>query len=368
MEHHDQEPDIDTTSRLPSDALDAVPMSAALQALPKADLHQHQEWFPRLDRVLARREGRQPYNWAAWARQLMAGTDTGASRLAALESGFSLVAEYLSRQSPVADAAAVPAFDRTPEDFIERVEDQLEEGAGDGAILIEVRFGGETILLPDFMALFREAERRVQQRFPALRAEAIYSLLLWYDDDRLERVLAACLRAASDGLGGLDLLYRPYHEEADWRLAYRVAERAVQAGLGITVHAGEFSTANLAATLRTPGVTRLGHAVYAAQEPHLLDLLARRAVTVECCLTSNVVLGAVPSYAAHPIRRFLEAGILVALATDNPVRIPTSIGREYALARALGCSDVELWAFTRNAVLASFAPSDRKAALLAELS
>ena len=34
-----------------------------IAALPKADLHVHQEWSMRLDRVLARREGRAPYDW-----------------------------------------------------------------------------------------------------------------------------------------------------------------------------------------------------------------------------------------------------------------------------------------------------------------
>jgi len=49
----------------------------------------------------------------------------------------------------------------------------LLEGAADGALLIEITFGPATILQPDFMALFREAERRVQAQFPKLRAEAL---------------------------------------------------------------------------------------------------------------------------------------------------------------------------------------------------
>ncbi|MHB8577620.1 MAG: amidohydrolase family protein [Dehalococcoidia bacterium] len=351
----------------PADALAEVPAGEALHALPKADLHQHQEWWPRLDRIIARREHRPPYDWHTWAHGLMANTPAGSARLAGLDSGFSLVSTYLCPEPANGGEPRTPALDATPEDFIARVEDLLEEAARDGTVLVEVRFGGETALTPDFMALFREAERRVRSRFPALRAEAICSLLLWYDAERLERVLAACLQAAQDGLGGLDLLYAPYDREADWHGAYRVAERAVAAGLGITVHAGEFSTANIAAALRTPGITRLGHAVYAAQEPRLLDAIAAQGITVECCLTSNVVLGAVPSYAEHPIRRFVEAGIAVALATDNPVRVPTTIGREYAIAYALGCSEAELLGFTANAVRASFAPRDRKAALLAAL-
>jgi adenosine deaminase len=36
-----------------------MPMPPHIAALPKADIHIHQEWSPRLDKVLARQEGRE---------------------------------------------------------------------------------------------------------------------------------------------------------------------------------------------------------------------------------------------------------------------------------------------------------------------
>jgi adenosine deaminase len=107
--------------------------------------------------------------------------------------------------------------------------------------------------------------------------------------------------------------------------------------------------------------------VYAAHDPRLLDLLAESGVTVECSLSCNVVLGAVPSYEAHPIHQFVQRGIPVALCSDIPVQVATSIGREYALAHALGFSTADLLGFTRNAVRASFTPPERKADLLVTL-
>jgi adenosine deaminase len=213
----------------------------------------------------------------------------------------------------------------------------------------------------------REAERRVRQRHPALHAEALYTLLMYDEPERLERVVDACLRAAREGLSGIDLLYVPYDEEADWRPMYRVADRAANAGLGVTAHAGEFSAANIAAALRVPGLTRLGHAVHAAHDPRLLDLVSEAGITVECCLSCNVVLGAVASYEEHPIRAFTERGIPIALCTDDPVQLATTIGREYALAHAIGFSSVDLLAFTANAIRACFASPVRKSALLAAL-
>jgi len=207
----------------------------------------------------------------------------------------------------------------------------------------------------------------VQARHLALRAEAIVILMPWQTTELLARILDACVNAARDGLSGIDLLYQPYDAEADWEPMNHAAARAADAGLGVTAHAGEFSTANIAAALRVPGLSRIGHAVYASRDPRLLDLLAQSGATVECSLSCNVVLGAVPSYEAHPIHQFVEHGIPVALCADVPVQIATTIGREYALAHALGFSSAELVGFTANAIHASFTPPARKAALLAAL-
>jgi len=79
------------------------------------------------------------------------------------------------------------------------------------------------------------------------------------------------------------------------------------------------------------------------------------------------VLGSVPTYEDHPIRRFVQHGIPVTLATDLPMHVCTSIGREYAIASTIGFSPDDLLTFTRNAVTASFTTSARRAALLSEL-
>jgi adenosine deaminase len=166
------------------------------------------------------------------------------------------------------------------------------------------------------------------------------------------------------------VLVGPYDTEADpatWAVAYQWAARAADAGLGVTVHAGAFSTANLTADLQVPGLRRLGHAVYAAAEPWLLEQLANSGITVECCLSCNVILGAVSSYEAHPIQQFVAAGIPVTLNTDLPVHAWTTIGREYAIAAALGFRLHDLAMFTRHAIKASSTSASRRKAMLDEV-
>ena len=84
---------------------------------------------------------------------------------------------------------------------------------------------------------------------------------------------------------------------------------AADAGLGCTVHAGEWDgPESVRAALGLP-VTRIGHGVRAIEEPALVEELARREVVLECCPTSNVVLGLYPSYEEHPLPRLRDAGV-----------------------------------------------------------
>ncbi len=332
-----------------------IPVPPLIAALPKADLHLHAETDARLDRILAQRAGRRAYDWRSWAQQLLAETSPGMPRLTRMGA------------DQRADTALVDTLDADPELFVARIVNILEEGAADGAVLIEVLFGGQTILRPDFMRCFRQAELHVQQRYPHLRAEALIAATQPASAGWLDQLLPACLAMAQEGLAGIHIIPDPYDTEADWRPIYRWAERAAAAGLGLAAHAGEFSSANIAAALRVPGLTRIGHAVYAAHDAGLLEELARSGVTVECNLSCNVVLGAVQSYADHPVRQFVTYNIPVTLNTDDPVRVWTTIGREYAIGAALGFTAEELLSFTRNAIQAAFVSPMRRAALLQEL-
>jgi adenosine deaminase len=334
----------------------------AIAALPKADLHLHQETRARQERITASRSGRTPYDWRSWARRVYDEVPAGMPRLEAIyEPDLTL-------------DLGPDALDR-PDAFVDRVVDTLEEAAADGAVLVEVRFGpNATAPPPELMGLFRIAEGCVHQRYPLLCAEAIAYVLVTEDPAQqaeAERRVETCLEAAREGLGGVDFSTRPYDAEAApslWKAVYRLAERAASVGLGITVHVGEFSSANLGAALRVPGLKRLGHAVYATSEARVLDELARSGVTVECSLTCNVVLGGAASFTAHPLGQLAALGIPVTLNTDLPVHLDTTIGREYAIAAALDFSPDQLLGFTRNAIRASFTTAERRAKLLAELS
>ena len=300
--------------------------------------------------MLSAREGRSAYDWPAWVRRLQE-MPPGMPRLEAIKG--ELEVDDLVRLAK--------------DHFVQWSADAMYDAAREGAVLVEVRLGAEWVKWPELMPRFREAERQVQASYPGFCAEAIMSGVRTAQSG----VIEACLEAREAGLAGIDLFPTPYDteaERAEWRMLYSWADRAAEVGLGVTVHVGEFSPANIGSALGVPGVTRLGHAVHAAFDTALLDEIAEAGVTVECCLTSNVVLGAVPSLEDHPIRTFMEAGIPVTLGSDDPVSLNTTIGREYELAAGLGFDATDLLGFTRNGITSSFTSPKRKATLLARIA
>jgi adenosine deaminase len=145
-------------------------------------------------------------------------------------------------------------------------------------------------------------------------------------------------------------------------------EVAAAAGLGCTVHAGEWAGADsVRAGIGLP-VTRIGHGVRAIEDPTLVEELADRGIVLECCPTSNVVLKAFPSYAEHPLPRLRAAGVKVTLGSDDPPYFGASIGGEYAVCRDhFGYDDETLRDITRTAIDAAFCEATLKNHLIRQL-
>jgi adenosine deaminase len=151
----------------------------------------------------------------------------------------------------------------------------------------------------------------------------------------------------------------PAHDYAD---AFRIA---ADAGLGCTVHAGEWAGADsVRGALELP-VTRISHGVRSIEDPALVAELADRGIVLECCPTSNVVLGVFPSYEQHPLPRLIAAGVRVTLGSDDPPYFGASVGGEYSVCRErFGFDDQTLRDITRTAIDAAFCEESLKQRLM----
>lgn len=149
----------------------------------------------------------------------------------------------------------------------------------------------------------------------------------------------------------------------------RAFEIAREAGLGITIHAGEFAGwESVEAALDHIRPSRIGHGVRAIENPELVKRIADQGVVLECCPGSNVALGVFESFASHPLPRLLAAGCKVTLNSDDPPFFHTTLAREYQIAAEhFGLNDKALTALTRTAIEAAFVDRKTRAQLLGRL-
>jgi aminodeoxyfutalosine deaminase len=145
-------------------------------------------------------------------------------------------------------------------------------------------------------------------------------------------------------------------------------EEARSAGLRLTNHAGETTGPEAIWEALAIGSERIGHALSAILDPDLLQELKARRAPVELNPTSNVRTGVCPSFAAHPLRRYFDAGLLVTLNSDDPAFFGSTVANEYLLAHTeQAFTREELRQLAANSIHASFLPIRAKQSWLAQI-
>jgi aminodeoxyfutalosine deaminase len=94
-------------------------------------------------------------------------------------------------------------------------------------------------------------------------------------------------------------------------------------------------------------------------------LLRDRQIPLEVCPTSNVATGVLARIEDHPLPRFLQAGLVVTLNTDDPAMFGTNLVQEYLLAaNTFSLSRAQILHLWQNAIRAAFLSEDDKLSLL----
>ena len=123
-------------------------------------------------------------------------------------------------------------------------------------------------------------------------------------------------------------------------------QRAREAGLGATFHAGEeglnaadpWPYLHELAQVVDLGVDRIGHGIIASLDPNLMRRIAERGVVLEVCPTSNIRTGAAKDAAqmGAVVRTLIDNGVEVVIATDGPEMIGTRLRTEFQLLLDVG--------------------------------
>ncbi len=282
--------------------------------------------------------------------------------------------------TPVADLAdGIGKFVLTQQAFVDYeacqriVWENLEDADREGLDYVELRFSpvfmAEAHRLDPFgvASAVCEAWQEGRNRW-SVQSKLIVILSRHYGVDSCRVEVETALANRDKGVVAIDLA----GVETDYPGSLFVPhfQQAANAGLRLTAHAGEWSgPQSVWQAVQDLHAERLGHAVGAAQDPALVDLLLERQIGIEMCPTSNLQFSAVSSIDQHPLPAWLRRGLRVTLNTDDPGISGIDLAHEYRLVSdAMGLSKEEMRRLQTNGVEAAFLTEQERQALWAKKS
>jgi adenosine deaminase len=328
------------------------------QSLPKVELHRHLEGSLRLATMLdiAKAHGiTVPINI------------TRLSHLVEVQNG-----EPFTYQNFLAKFTTLQMFYRSPEVIDRITREAIEDAAEDNVRYLELRFTpvalsrAERFPLDEVIDWVCESAQQAAEEFGII-VRLLASVNRHESTDLAEQVAWLAANRIEKGLVGLDLA----GNEAEFPAQPFVGifREAQQAGLRITVHAGEWAGASsVRSALEDLNAERIGHGVHILEDESVVRLARERGTAFEVCLTSNYQSGVVPSLAAHPLLRMMESGLNVTLATDDPSISQITLGDEYRqVCENLGMTRQVLKERILAAAQAAFLPDKEREKLVAQL-
>jgi adenosine deaminase len=322
--------------------------------LPLIDLHRHLDGSVRLETVieLADKQG----------IELPASDVDSLRPYVVVEGRAANLMDFIGRFQYL--TAILSDLDACRRVAYENVEDAMREGID----YIELRFSpwfmSETHDLDPAGVVEAVADGiRAAERDTGVRAQMIGIMSRTYDTETCHRELDALL-AHRDHLVAIDLAGDELKFPA--ALFAEHFKRARDAGLEVTVHAGEADGPDSVwSSIRELGATRIGHGIHSLRDPKLVEYLAEHRIGLEISITSNIHTGTVDEYVNHPARQIFELGLLANLNTDDPAISGIDLRYEYeTAARHAGLTPQMTRQSQANALEMAFLPESEKRQLL----
>lgn len=261
---------------------------------------------------------------------------------------------------------------KTTEDYVDVTYGYLESIAKQGAIYAELTLGPDIAAMfgMDYMTYLNAVAEGIDkaERDFGIHARMIICMIRHMGPEVALKLMKTVEQnphpyVVGVGLAGNEMVHQPQ----DFAEAFRFAKEVLN--LGCTAHAGEVvGPEGVWATIDNLPVTRIGHGVRSIDDAELVKTLRERGITLEVCPNSNIALHVYPDYAAHPLRKLYDAGVVGSINSDDPPFFWTSLGDDYdAAQKHFGFTDADLLAVTKRAIEVSFADAALKQKLLAKV-
>jgi adenosine deaminase len=289
------------------------------RALPKVELHRHLEGTLRLATML---DIAQQHGITIPADVLRF------SNLVQMQEE-----EKYSFQNFLSKFNTLRLFYRSP-DVIHRItREAIEDAAKDNVKYMELRFTpvalsrAERFPLHDVIDWVITSAQNAAKEFGVM-VRLIASVNRHESHELAEQVAWLSAEHKERGLIAMDLA----GNEAEFKSEpfYGVFREARQAGLHITIHAGEWGpAANVKEGIEELGAERIGHGVRVLEDNAVVALAKERNTAFEVCVTSNFQSGVVPTLESHPLVAMIQAGLNTTINTDDPSVSRITLSQEY---------------------------------------
>jgi adenosine deaminase len=261
-------------------------------------------------------------------------------------------------------------FYRSPEVIRRITHEAVEDAARDNVRYLELRFTpvalsrAEGFPLHDVIDWVITGSQEAAREFK-IQVGLIASVNRHESPELAEQVARLAAEHVSRGMVALDLAGNEAEFSAEPFLP--IFREARQAGLHLTIHAGEWGGAqNVRQAIEVLSAERIGHGVRVLEDPAVTALARERGTIFEVCVTSNYQSGVFTELKAHPIRAMFEQGLQVTVNTDDPSVSRITLSSEYhVVCEELGVPLDTLKRSILSAAQAAFLPEAGKDRLVA---
>jgi adenosine deaminase len=320
-------------------------LDAFIAGLPKAELHMHLEGSiePELMLALARRNGISlPWQTADELRAAYRFTD--------LQSFLDLY--YVGCRVLLRE-----------QDFYDMTLAYLRRAHGDYVLRAEVFLGLQNFTLHgiDVATVMSGVLRAMDDASDEFSISS--GLMIVVQRHRSEEAAFAVLdqimpwseRIVAIGLGGAEIGNPPSRFAGFFRACRK-------RGFRVVIHAGEEGPVSyVREAVELIGADRIDHGIACLDDPDLVRQIASRRIPLTVCPISNLRLNVVPSLERHPLKKLIDAELMVTVNSDDPSYFGAYVNRNFIACRdALGLTLHDLVELARNSFEAAFIPAAEK--------
>ena len=323
-----------------------------LKAMPKVDLHRHFEGSLRLETLLE------------IARQYE--LDVPHGNIEQLRPLVQVTNDPPNAHTFLAKFEVLRLFYRSPEIIRRLAYEVVADAANDNVHYLELRFSPQAISryqgydMNEATEWFIEAVQEASRDF-GIEVRLIITLVRHDPIEQAREVAEIAFDRFSQGvIVGLDLAGDEInHSQMPFSELFLEAKKI---GLGVTIHAGEWTGAETVRTaIENLGADRIGHGVNIVTDSKVIQLVRQKNVALEVCLTSNQQTGSVKTLHNHPVKDFLQMDVPVTLNTDDPTISNIVLTDEYQLAiGTIGLKYEDLRTMTLTSIQTAFIPKKEK--------